>query len=81
MMVTITKTTKKLITLVEIFKNMDVNIPGGNFLGGNFLVGNFPDTVKLCDVERTTYWKILLQNNIKDFQYAVNEMKFNVYLK
>ena len=80
-MVTITKTMKKLITLVEIFKNMDVNIPGGNFLGGNFLVGNFPDTVKLCDVERTTYWKILLQNNIKDFQYAVNEMKFNVYLK
>ena len=60
MMVTITKTTKKLITLVEIFKSMDVNIPGGNFLGGNFLVGNFPDTVKLCDVERTTYWKILL---------------------
>ena len=60
MMVTITKTTKKLITQVEIFKNMDVNIPGGNFLGGNFLVGNFPDTVKLCDVERTTYWKILL---------------------
>ena len=38
---------KKLKTGVGMFKNMDGNIPGGNFLGGNFpggslTSGNFP---------------------------------------
>ena len=41
------KKTKKIKTRVGIFKNMGVNIPGGNFLGGNFpgeslMGGNFP---------------------------------------
>ena len=34
--------TKKLRTLVGMFKNMGGNIPGGNSLGGNFPGGNFP---------------------------------------
>ena len=34
--------TKNLKTRVGMFKNMDGNIPGGNFLGGNFPGGNFP---------------------------------------
>ena len=49
MTVTIMKKTKKIEkTRVGIFKNMGVNIPGGDFLGGNFpggslIGGNFPD--------------------------------------
>ena len=42
MMVTIMKKTKNLKTQVGIFKNMDGNIPGRNFLGENFPGGNFP---------------------------------------
>ena len=47
MTVTIIKKQKKLKTRVGMFKNMGVNIPGGNFLGGNFpggslMGGNFP---------------------------------------
>ena len=34
--------TKHLKTRVGMFKNMDGNIPGGNFLGWNFPGGNFP---------------------------------------
>ena len=39
MTVTIMKKTNNLKARVGIFKNMDGNIPGGNFLGGSF-----PDT-------------------------------------
>ena len=41
MTVAIMKKTKHLKTRVGMFKNMDGNIPGGNFLGGNFPGGNF----------------------------------------
>ena len=41
MTVAIMKKTKNLKTRVGMFKNMDGNIPGGNFLGGNFPGGNF----------------------------------------
>ena len=39
MTVTIMKKTNNLTARVGIFKNMDGNIPGGDFLGGSF-----PDT-------------------------------------
>ena len=41
MTVAIMKKTKNLKTWVGIFKNMDGNIPGGNFMGGNIPGGNF----------------------------------------